>query len=87
VHRNLPSEALSAARGRCRRGRVAVRLKQNGLRHYTDSARLTRNVRGKDVVMTQLHIYLGNDIPPDIECQVVSFLRVHWPWTFSGETG
>jgi hypothetical protein len=35
--------------------------------------------------MTQLHIYLGNDIPPDIECQVVSFLRVHWLWTFSGE--
>jgi GNAT superfamily N-acetyltransferase len=32
--------------------------------------------------MTQLHIYLGNNIPPDIECQVVSFLRVHWPWTF-----
>ena len=35
--------------------------------------------------MPQLHIYRENDIPPDIECQAVSFLRVHWPWTFSGE--
>ena len=35
--------------------------------------------------MAQLRVYRDNDIPPDIECQAVSFVRVQWSFAFSGE--
>ncbi len=34
--------------------------------------------------MARLIVYHEDDFPPDLECQAVSFVRVVWPFVFSG---
>lgn len=34
--------------------------------------------------MPQLQVYSSPDLPPDLKCQIVSFIRIEWWWAFTG---
>jgi hypothetical protein len=33
----------------------------------------------------ELFVCPSTDLPPDLKCQIVSFIRVEWWWAFTGQ--
>jgi hypothetical protein len=35
--------------------------------------------------MTEIKIYPGSDLPPHLKCQIVSYVRIQWPFAFEAD--